>query len=473
MDMGANSLPSPSCPDGRKRRVCYYYDPGISNVDYGEGHSMVPRRVAMTHGLVASYGLLNHMTRLRTRPASPEELLAFHDQKYVDLLGRLTPAGYISDADLRRTAEEHGIGPVRRWDGTYTNDNPAIEGLMGYCLSYAGGSLAAARALCRGDHDVAINWSGGMHHACRGHANGFCYVNDIVLAIKQLLGRFPRVLYVDIDAHHGDGVEKAFVDSNQVMTLSFHQYESQFFPGTGSIDDVGEGAGRYHALNVPLKKGMDDQGYHELFKPIVGKAMQVFQPDAVVLQCGADSLSGDRLAGLELSVGGHAECVKYLRGFNAPLLLLGGGGYTINHVASCWCYETAVAVGKEDEIADEIPHHPYDHYYRSQGYKLQCRTEAPGSRSSGENKDAAAIRVKALEHLSAINCAPSIQFHEPCAAAAQGMDVDDLCHDDDEDDDEEEEDPMERLHRLCDNADLAGFFVELGRKHSLSSSAMG
>ena len=96
MDTEGHSLPSASCGDGRKRRVCYYYDPGVANVDYGANHNMVPRRVAMTHGLVASYGLLNDMTRLRTRPASPEELLAFHDQKYVDLLGRLTPAAYIT-----------------------------------------------------------------------------------------------------------------------------------------------------------------------------------------------------------------------------------------------------------------------------------------------------------------------------------------------------------------------------------------
>lgn len=127
-------------------------------------------------------------------------------------------------------------------------------------------------------------------------------------------------------------------------------------------------------------------------------------------------------------------------------------------------------MGKEDEIADEIPHHPYEHYYMSQGYRLQYRTEARGSRSSGEKKDADATRVKALEHLSAIRCAPSIQFHEPRGAAAQGMDVDDLCHH--HDDDDEEEDPMERLHRLCDDADLTAFFVELGRKQRLSSCAM-
>ncbi|XP_044983550.1 histone deacetylase 1-like [Hordeum vulgare subsp. vulgare] len=406
MDMGTNSLPSPSCADGRKRRVCYYYDADISNVDYGEGHAMVPRRVAMTHALIASYGLLNDMTRLRIRPARPEELLAFHDQKYVHLLGDLTPAGYTNDVALRRAAKEHGLGPVRRPDGSYPNDNPVIDGLLGYCQGYAGGSLAAARALCGGDHDVAINWSGGMHHACRGQASGFCYVNDIVLAIKQLLARFRRVLYVDIDAHHGDGVEEAFADSDQVMTLSFHQYAGGFFPGTGSVDDVGKGAGLYHALNVPLKAGMDDQGYHELFKPIVGRAMQVFQPEAVVLQCGADSLSGDRLAGLDLSVGGHAECVRYLRGFDAPLLLLGGGGYTINHVASCWCYETAVAVGRE-EIPNEIPHHPYEHYYRGQGYMLQYRTKARRSPRDGDKKEADAIRVKALEHLSAIRFIPT------------------------------------------------------------------
>lgn len=147
-----------------------------------------------------------------------------------------------------------------------------------------------------------------------------------------------RVLYVDIDIHHGDGVEEAFYTTDRVMTVSFHKF-GDYFPGTGDVRDVGYDKGKYYSLNVPLDDGIDDESYQFLFKPIMGKVMEVFRPGAVVLQCGADSLSGDRLGCFNLSIKGHAECVKYMRSFNVPLLLVGGGGYTIRNVARCWCYE--------------------------------------------------------------------------------------------------------------------------------------
>jgi histone deacetylase 1/2 len=337
--MEGHSLPSPSCVDGRKRNVCYYYDSGIANVDYGAEHVMVPRRVAMTHALVANYGLLPHMSRLRTSPATEDDLRAFHDDGYVRLLRDVTPESYYDKRnnnkdDIRARAMACRVGvPDDDAQGGGAYDNPVIDGLWDYCLRYAGGSLAAARALAGGSSDIAINWSGGMHHACRGKASGFCYVNDIVLAIQELLKTFARVLYVDIDVHHGDGVEEHFKADDRVMTVSFHRYDgdgSYFFPGTGKADDVGEGKGKYYTLNVPMKAGMDDAMYlHGLFMPIMDSVLTRFRPDAVVLQCGADSLHGDRLGGFNLSVRGHAACVGYLRSCNVPLLLLGGGGYTV------------------------------------------------------------------------------------------------------------------------------------------------
>lgn len=152
-------------------------------------------------------------------------------------------------------------------------------------------------------------------------------------------------MYVDIDVHHGDGVEEAFYTTDRVMTVSFHQY-GDFFPRTGGIDDIGDKKGKYYAINVPLKEGIDDANYHSLFKPIMTKVMEVFDPNAVVLQCGADSLSGDRLGRFNLSVRGHAECVKFMRSFNVPLLLLGGGGYRMPNVACCWTYEV-----KQDSVS--------------------------------------------------------------------------------------------------------------------------
>uniref|UniRef100_A0A0D9WGJ9 Histone deacetylase n=1 Tax=Leersia perrieri TaxID=77586 RepID=A0A0D9WGJ9_9ORYZ len=443
MDTGGNSLPSASCVDGKKRCVCYYYDPGIAHIKLSDEHMMVPARVAMAHSLVAAYGMLDSMRRLRTRPATESEIRRFHSPEYVDLLRDLTPESYDHGVLGRLKDDDHGLGGCI--------ECPPFDRLWNYCRGYAGGSLAAARALAGGESDVAINWSGGMHHACAAKASGFCYVNDIVLAINELLGAgagaFRRVLYVDVDAHHGDGVQEAFADSDRVMTLSFHRYGKtphggKFFPGTGLVSEIGRGAGEHYTVNVPMDAGVHDDVYQSLFKPIVSKAMEVFDPEAVVLQCGADSLSGDRLGSMELSVRGHAECVSFLRGFNRPLLLLGGGGYTINHVASSWCYETAVAIGKERDLPDEIPKHGYDLFYMNQGNKLHYSV-SEATVNSKLLKKAAETKQIVLEHLSQIKAVPSVQFMQ-----RRGVDAgDDLYY-------EcapslEEDEPMQRLHRLC------------------------
>ncbi|MFS7963414.1 putative histone deacetylase [Helianthus anomalus] len=175
-----------------------------------------------------------------------------------------------------------------------------------------------------------------------------------------------RVLYVDINIHHGDGVEEAFYTTDRVMMVSFHKF-GDYFPGTGDIRDIGYSKGKYYSLNVPLDDGIDDESYQSLFKPIIGKVMEVFRRGAVVLQCGADSLSGDRLGCFNLSIKGHAECVKYMRFYNVSLLLLGGGGYTIRNVARSWCYETRVALGVD--LQDKMPQHEYYEYF-GPGYPL-------------------------------------------------------------------------------------------------------
>lgn len=151
------------------------------------------------------------------------------------------------------------------------------------------------------------------------------------------------MLYVDIDVHHGDGVEEAFYTTDRVMTVSFHKF-GDFFPGSGHIKDTGAYEGKNYALNVPLNDGMDDESFCGMFIPIIQKVMEVYQPDAVVLQCGADSLSGDRLGCFNLSVRGHADCLRFLRSFNVPLMVLGGGGYTMRNVARCWCYEVSLLI---------------------------------------------------------------------------------------------------------------------------------
>lgn len=181
-------------------------------------------------------------------------------------------------------------------------DCPSFEGLYDFCELAVGGSLDAADLIITGEANYAINWSGGYHHAKKSEASGFCYVNDIVVCIIELLKVYPRILYIDIDVHHGDGVEEAFYQTNRVMTLSFHQYEEEFFPGTGEVESIGEGIGRNYCINVPLKKGMDDVLYLYIFKKVTNIVMSSYRPDVIVFQSGADSLSKDRIGNFELTI---------------------------------------------------------------------------------------------------------------------------------------------------------------------------
>lgn len=248
-----------------------------------------------------------------------------------------------------------------------SNDCPVFEGLWNYVCLYSGASMHAAQNLLNHQSDIAINWSGGLHHARKGAASGFCYVNDIVLAIQHLLTQHQRVLYIDIDVHHGDGVESAFESSDRVFTLSYHKFGNDrngwpFFPGTGNIDETGPtdpaNRGKGHALNIPIDDGIDDAQYQWLFKTITGAVVEKYQPNAIVLQSGADSLGGDRLGRFNLNITAHGSCVETVKHYGRPLLLIGGGGYTPRNVARTWCHETAVCVGAT--LHNDLPTHiPY------------------------------------------------------------------------------------------------------------------
>ena len=242
----------------------------------------------------------------------------------------------------------------------FGEDCPVFPCMYDYCKTYAAGSLLAADSIVAQHSDIAINWAGGLHHAKKCEASGFCYVNDCVLAILEMLKSYNRVLYIDIDCHHGDGVEEAFLLTDRVMTVSFHKYGS-FFPGTGSINDIGVETGKYYSVNYPLDEGVDNATYLSAFRIIMDEIKLRFAPDAVFLQCGADSLSSDRLGMFNLSVKGHGECVRYIKGWGVPLILSGGGGYTLRNVPRCWCYETSVALGID--IKNEMPQHKYRDYF--------------------------------------------------------------------------------------------------------------
>ncbi|MCL7031205.1 hypothetical protein MKW94_011702 [Papaver nudicaule] len=391
-DLSGNSLQTTGT-DGTKRRVSYFYEPTIGNYYYGQGHPMKPHRIRMAHSLVVHYKLHHKMEINTPYPATPQDIRKFHSDDYVEFLSSVSPE-LQHDHTHSRHLKRFNVG----------EDCPVFDGLFEFCQASAGGSMGAATKLNRGEADIALNWAGGLHHAKKCEASGFCYVNDIVLGILELLKCHKRVLYIDIDVHHGDGVEEAFFTTDRVMTVSFHKF-GDYFPGTGHIKDIGVGSGKYYALNVPLNDGIDDGSFRGLFRPIIQKVMEVYQPEAVVLQCGADSLSGDRLGCFNLSVKGHADCLRYLRSFNIPLMVLGGGGYTIRNVARCWCYETAVAVGVEPE--NKLP---YNEYYEYFGPDYTLHVDTSNMENQNTPRDMEKIRTLLLDQLSKIQHAPSVQF---------------------------------------------------------------
>jgi histone deacetylase 8 len=205
--------------------------------------------------------------------------------------------------------------------------------------------------------DIAICWDGGRHHAFSDKASGFCYINDIVLAIEHLQTKFERILYIDIDVHHGDGVESAFLYSKRVFTLSFHKEEPGFFPGSGKLGDCGRGKGLFHSMNVPLRDGMTGPRYAQVFKDITLQAVNAYQPDCIVLQCGADLLPKDPLGGLNVGIEDVGHCVGVVRSLGLPTLCLGGGGYNPSRTACCWTYLTSILCNVT--IPSDIPEHDF------------------------------------------------------------------------------------------------------------------
>ncbi|KAF8638887.1 hypothetical protein AX17_001940 [Amanita inopinata Kibby_2008] len=377
--------------------VSYYYPKGVGTYHYGERHPMKPHRLTLTNALVVGYGLdkqIHHM--YDPRPATQAELEMYHDHDYIDFLQRVTPQ---NQNEMKQMID--GFNCVE--------DCPIFADMYEFCRLYAGASLAGARKLCAGTTDIAINWSGGLHHAKRGEASGFCYINDIVLSILELLRYHPRVLYIDIDIHHGDGVEFAFYHTNRVMTVSFHKYTGEFFPGTGKLDDNGASEGKHFCLNVPLQDGIDDEMYLTIFKTVIDDTVTAFRPTSIVLQCGADSLGCDRLGAFNLSIAAHGECVNFVRKYNVPLLVVGGGGYTIKNVSRCWTYETSVLVGAS--VPDELPVTVYDPFFEDSHWKLH-----PPLTGKVDNQNSPAslqrITMSIRNKLRYLQGAPSVALQE-------------------------------------------------------------
>jgi len=352
---------------------------------------MKPHRVRMTHNLVVNYGLYRHLEVFRPKPCTAEDLTRFHSDDYINFLRVITQDNM---QQYLRQLQRFNVG----------EDCPVFDGLFEFCQLYTSGSVGGSARLNQGHSDLVVNWAGGLHHAKKSEASGFCYINDCVLACLELLKKHQRVMYLDIDIHHGDGVEEAFYTTDRVMTVSFHKF-GEYFPGTGDIKDLGYGKGKNYSINVPLQDGMDDKSYKEIFEPVMTSVMQHFQPGAVVLQCGADSLSGDRLGCFNLSLDGHADCVRFMKSFGVPMLVIGGGGYTLRNVPRCWAYETAVLL--DTEVKDTLPYNDYFEYY-GPDYRLHI----PTSNMENHNDPTylSQIKTQLCEVLRQVPHAPSAQI---------------------------------------------------------------
>ena len=391
--------------------VSWHANPEVEKHHFGLSHPMKPWRLTLTKEIVMAYGMHTAMDSYLSRAATVEELVEFHKDDYIEFLSQVTPQSFASNYPWIKPGAGYPSGPIFG----VGDDCPIFDGLFNYCSLYSGASIDAARKLTSHQSDIAINWSGGLHHAKKAEASGFCYINDIVLAILQLLRYHPRVLYIDIDVHHGDGVEQAFWSTDRVLTLSFHKYDkTSFFPGTGPLDDTGpshpDNPGAHHSLNVPLNDGIDDTSYQWLFEQTVGPCIEIYRPTAVVLQCGADSLGHDRLGVFNLNVQGHGSCVTFVKKFQIPLLVVGGGGYTPRNVARAWAHETSICIGADKDLDPTLPlHTPFRHHFAEEGPTLFPPLH--GQRENGNPRAYLEHIVTSIrEQLRYMQGAPSVQL---------------------------------------------------------------
>jgi len=302
--------------------------------DYGPEHPLRMERLGLTWRLMQAYGLttLPNAVVRAPEPAAEPELAIYHDAEYLEMLKAC------NSGRAPQLAARFGLGP---------GDNPVFPGLWDAARLCAAGSLLAADLVAYGRADRAFHFAGGLHHAMPARASGFCYVNDAVLAILRLRSRGMRVLYIDIDAHHGDGVQHAFYGDPNVLTISTHERGDYLFPGTGFVEETGSGAGAGYAVNLPLEPFTDTSVYQPAFEQIVPPLFSAFRPDAVVAQLGIDSHRTDPLTHLALDVQGFAQAVKRITELSPKLVCLGGGGYDLPNVARAWTAAWAVLNGVE------------------------------------------------------------------------------------------------------------------------------
>ena len=322
------------------KRAVFVYSESLASYDLAPEHPLKPVRLKMTFDLLTAYDFFNRADCpvIEPRPAAPHELLLAHEAEYIRVVDRIGGGEWSPDF------HKYGFGP---------GDNPPFAGMYEASLIYTGATVTAAERVMNGDADLAFNIGGGLHHAMPARASGFCVFNDPVIGIRRLLEQFRRVAYVDVDAHHGDGVQAAFYEDDRVLTISVHESGRRLFPGTGFPDEIGRGAGQGYSINLPLPPGTGNDVYVEAFEAVVPLAISRFEPEVIVAQLGADSHFEDPLAHLNLTTRGWRRVVERIGSFGVPMVVLGGGGYNLSSVCRLWTIAAAALCGIE--LAADIP----------------------------------------------------------------------------------------------------------------------
>jgi acetoin utilization protein AcuC len=341
------------------RRAAFVYDDLLTHHRLSDSHPLNAVRLRYTYELLESYRAFDapNSVMVGPRQATEAELLGFHSADYLDAVRRL---GY---GDTSVDASAFNFAP---------GDNPAYEGMYEAGLWSTGASLVAAEMLISSEVDVTFSISGGLHHAMPGYAYGFCVFNDPVVAINRFLADGMRVAYVDVDCHHGDGVQLAYYDTDEVLTVSIHESGAFLFPGTGYTQETGAGRGKGYAVNVPLYPYTSDDVYHWAFDETVPRLIEAFRPDVLVTQLGIDSHVRDPITHLAVTVQGFSRTVRELAKIApAKWLALGGGGYDLQAVARAWTAAYGVMIGQE--FPDEVP----GSYWEKHGVSTLSDTDVP------------------------------------------------------------------------------------------------
>jgi acetoin utilization protein AcuC len=307
----------------------FVYDESLLAYDFGTDHPLKSDRIKKCLDILSVNNVIggNQSKNLVVPPrnSTDEELLLFHTEAYLEFVKGASKTGKVFlDA----------------------GDTPAFPGCYEASLKVVGATLKAIELVVSGRSEHATNFSGGLHHARKGNASGFCIFNDCAVGLSILKKSFSRIAYIDIDAHHGDGVVYGFYDDPDVLAVDIHQDGNTLFPGTGHQYEVGSGEGEGNTINLPVPPGSGDDILLTLAREVVVPALRKQKPAFIILQCGADGLEGDPLAQLSYTAGGYISFVKQIHEAshelcNGRLVLVGGGGYNPDATANCWAAEYA------------------------------------------------------------------------------------------------------------------------------------